>query len=105
LDADFHIRIGRTLGPCASVADQSGAHALLRLSGAQIGSTLGKMLPIDLHPRSFGIGAAASTAAAQVPVHLWRLEDRAGGQALFEIAVPRSLAVSFWHVLTESAAE
>lgn len=105
LDADFHIRIGRTLGPCASVADQSGAHALLRLSGAQIRSTLGKMLPIDLHPRSFAVGAAATAAAAQIPVHLWRLEDGTGGHPVFEIAVPRSLAVSFWYALTGSAAE
>lgn len=105
LEADFHERLARALEPCASVADQSGAHALLRLSGAQIRSTLAKMLPIDLHPRSLGVGAAASTLAAQIPVHLWRLADRAGEQAVFEIVVPRSLAVSFWHALTESAAE
>jgi sarcosine oxidase subunit gamma len=104
-DAEFAAALARTLESCAAVTDQSGAHALLRLSGAQIRSTLAKMLPLDLHPRVFAIGAAAATAAAQVPVLVWRLEDSPAGLAVFEIAVARSLCVSFWHSLTQSAAE
>ncbi len=38
-------------------------------------------------------------------VTLWRLEDHSDGTPVFEIVVFRSLAGSFWHALSESAAE
>ncbi len=38
-------------------------------------------------------------------VTLWRLEDAADGWPVFEFAVFRSLAGSFWHALSHSAAE
>jgi len=34
-------------------------------------------------------------------VHLWQIDD----SPTYDIAVPRSLAASFWHWLAESAAE
>jgi hypothetical protein len=36
---------------------------------------------------------------------LWRLHDGADGSSVFEIAVFRSFAASFWHALYSSAAE
>jgi len=57
-----------------------------------------------LHARSFAPGDVASTIASHVGATLWRLED-ADAAPVFEIAVFRSLAGSFWHTLTDSAAE
>jgi methylglutamate dehydrogenase subunit D len=103
--AEFATDVQAALGATASVSDQGGAYGLLRLSGPRVADTLAKMLPIDLHPRVFDIGFAASTAASHIAVCLWRLEDDADALPVFEIAVARSFAASFWHALTESAAE
>jgi heterotetrameric sarcosine oxidase gamma subunit len=93
-----------TVGECASVADQSSGYAILRMTGAKLRETLAKILPLDLHPRSFAPGDVASTLASHVGATLWRLEDT-DGLPVFEIAVFRSLAGSFWHALAQSAAE
>ncbi|HZO22803.1 MAG TPA: sarcosine oxidase subunit gamma family protein [Steroidobacteraceae bacterium] len=104
-DPEFSTALGRALRPAAAVADQSGAYAILRLSGPQVRSTLAKLLPLDLHPRVFEVGMAAATVAAHISIHLWRLADGPQTLPVFELAVPRSLSVSFWHALSESAAE
>jgi sarcosine oxidase subunit gamma len=85
----------------AAVADLSDALPVLRLSGRAARAVLAKGLPIDLHPRSFGPGDAASSIAALIPLHLWQLDDG----PTYEIAVPRSMAASFAKWLTDSAAE
>jgi sarcosine oxidase subunit gamma len=92
------------VGDAASVADQSSGYAILRVTGPKLRETLAKILPLDLHPRCFVRGDVASTTASHVGATLWRLED-ADDSPVFEIAVFRSLAASFWHALTDSAAE
>jgi len=101
----FAPALKEALGEAASVADQSSGYAILRLTGPKLRETLAKFLPIDLHPRAFERGAVASTTAAHVGATLWRLHDAADGSPIFEIAVFRSLAGSFWHTLSTSAAE
>jgi sarcosine oxidase subunit gamma len=101
----FGLALKEALGDTASVADQSSGYAVLRMTGPKLRETLAKVLPIDLHPRAFAPGAVASTTASHVGATLWRLEDAADGSPVFEIAVFRSLAGSFWHILTHSAAE
>ncbi|HSY08208.1 MAG TPA: sarcosine oxidase subunit gamma family protein [Steroidobacteraceae bacterium] len=93
------------IGDLASVADQSSGYAVLRMTGPKLRETLAKILPLDLHPRVFLPGDVASTIASHVGATLWRLEDGADGSPVFEIAVFRSLAGSFWHCLASSAAE
>ena len=97
--------LGSALADCAAVSAQSGGYAVLRVEGPQVRPTLAKLLPIDLHPREFPPGAAASTLAAHAAVTLWRLEDAPDGTSVFEIVVPRSLTVSFTDALAHSAAE
>jgi len=92
------------VGDAASVADQSSGYAVLRMTGPKLREALAKILPLDLHARSFAPGDVASTIASHVGATLWRLED-ADAAPVFEIAVFRSLAGSFWHTLTDSAAE
>jgi sarcosine oxidase subunit gamma len=89
----------------AAIADQSDGQAVLRVSGQKVREALCKLVPIDLHPRAFGVGDVAVTVAAHIGVTLWRLPDELNGHAAFEIAVYRSLAGSFWAALSASAAE
>jgi sarcosine oxidase subunit gamma len=101
----FALSLKEAIGAVASVADQSSGYALMRLTGPKLRDTLAKMLPIDLHERAFAPGDVASTVASHVGVTLWRLQDRGDGAPVFEIAMFRSLAGSFWHALVSSAAE
>lgn len=101
------VMLGRelaSLGDLAATADQSDGYAVLRLTGPRVRDALAKLVFIDLHPDAFAVGSVASTQAAHLGVILWRLDD-AGDGAVFEIAMYRSFAGSFWHALSESAAE
>jgi sarcosine oxidase subunit gamma len=90
----------RSLGPCAAVADQSSGYAVLHVSGAKVRDAFEKGFMIDLHPRAFRPGDAAVTNCAHIGAVLWQLDDAPS----YEVAVFRSLAASFWHWLSESAA-
>jgi sarcosine oxidase subunit gamma len=92
------------IGDLALVVDQSDGYAVLRLSGPTVRDTLCKLVPVDVHARAFKIGDVATTIAAHIGATLWRLEDGDDGSPVFEIAVFRSLAASFWHLLSKSAA-
>jgi heterotetrameric sarcosine oxidase gamma subunit len=101
----FAASLIESIGDIASVADQSSGYAILRVTGPKLRDTLAKILPIDLHERAFAPGAVASTNASHVGVTLWRLENAGDGSPVFEIAMFRSLAGSFWHGFAASAAE
>jgi sarcosine oxidase subunit gamma len=102
---EFVSILNEAIGDVASVCDQSSGYAILRMTGPNLRQTLAKILPIDLHPRAFAPGDVASSIASHVGATLWRLQDAADGSPVIEIAVFRSLAESFWHDLTASAAE
>jgi len=93
------------LGNCASIADQSDAYVILRLTGPKVRESLAKLVPIDIHPRSFQVGDMAQTVCGYMSVTLWRLEDTAEGGPTFDIWAGRSLAVSLHHAIGEAAAE
>jgi methylglutamate dehydrogenase subunit D len=101
----FTLSLKEAIGAVAAVADQSSGFALMRLTGPKLRDTLAKMLPIDVHERAFAPDDVASTVASHVGITLWRLEDGGDGSPVFEIAMFRSLAGSFWHALVSSAAE
>ena len=93
-----------SLGSAASITDQTDAYVVLTLTGSRLRETLAKLIPIDLHPRSFQPGDAAQTLAHHISIILWRLED-IDGLPVFELAVPRSYFSSLRESLYESAAE
>ena len=93
--------LGQRLKGLASVSDQSGGRTVLRLSGPRAREVLAKGLPIDLHPRAFGPGSAATSTISLMGVQLWQVDDAPS----YDIAVFRSLSASFWRWLTASAAE
>jgi sarcosine oxidase subunit gamma len=54
------------------------------LRGPAARAVLQKGCPLDLHPRAFGVGRAASTTLARVPLLLWQ-----SGPASYRL-LPRS---------------
>jgi sarcosine oxidase subunit gamma len=93
------------LGHSASVADQSDAYVILRLTGPRVRAALAKLIPIDIHPGSFEVGHVAQTVCGYVNVTLWRLEETPQSAPVFEIWVGRSLAVSLHQAISHGAAE
>jgi sarcosine oxidase subunit gamma len=92
-------RLRRELAGLASISDQSDGRTIIRISGPKARDILAKSLPLDLHPRVFAPGHAASTVATHVGVQIWQLDDA----PTYELAVFRSFAESFWHSLAEAA--
>lgn len=101
----FAIGLRASLGSHAAVLDLSDAYVMLRLTGARLRDTLAKLVPLDLHERSFRVGDVAQTVAEHMAVMLWRLEDTDRGEAAFELCAGRSLARSLYGALRDSAAE
>ncbi|MER9503346.1 sarcosine oxidase subunit gamma family protein [Mesorhizobium sp. M0138] len=89
----------------ASLSDQSHARVLINISGAKTRTTLAKLSSIDLHPTAFPVGAAATTSMDHTSVTLWRGDDKADGQAVFNLLVFATFAESLWHTMLDSAAE
>ena len=85
----------------ASISDQSGGRTVLRIGGRRAREVLAKGLPIDLDPRAFPLGSAATSAISHMGVQIWQMDDTRS----YDIAIFRSLSESFWHWLTASAAE
>jgi methylglutamate dehydrogenase subunit D len=100
-DRQLAARLAREVGPLAAVSDQSDARAVLRIAGPSAREALAKGCPIDLHSRAFKPGDIAVTAIAHVGVQLWQRDEA----PTYELAVPRSMAGSFWGWLSASAAE
>jgi methylglutamate dehydrogenase subunit D len=74
---------------------------VLRLTGPQARAVLAKGLPIDLHPRAFAPGSAATSTISLMGVQIWQVDDA----PTYDLAFFRSVSASFWHWLTASAAE
>ena len=85
----------------ASISDQSGGRTVLRISGPRARDVLAKGLPIDLDPRGFPLGSAATSTISLMGVQLWQTGDTQS----YDIAIFRSVSQSFWRWLTASAAE
>jgi sarcosine oxidase subunit gamma len=98
--ADHAARLRETLGPLASVSDQSGGYRILRLSGPAARTVLQRGAAIDLHPSAFGPGSVAPTVIAPVGVILRQLDET----PTYEIALFRSYAESFGHWLDAAVA-
>jgi sarcosine oxidase subunit gamma len=83
-----------------TLTDVSHGRAVLRLSGPDVCQVLAKGCPLDLDVRDFPVGACAQTAIAKINVILDRVQPQ-----VFDLYCPRSHAGSFWHFVTDAAAE
>lgn len=97
-------RLGRlfaSLSALCSTVVLDDSRTVLSVGGPRARDTLAKMLTIDLHPRAFRPGDAAVTVAGGISVLVSRQED----EDVFDCAIPRSVALSFWDWLLDAAAE
>ncbi len=85
----------------ASIAAQGDGRAVISIAGCEARDVLAKILAIDLHPRAFRPGDTAITAAAHNEVQIWQLDETPS----YELSLFRGFAGSFWHALTQAAAE
>ncbi len=99
-DAGFVPGLVKSLDGVASVANQSSALGVVKLSGPGVRAIMEKGLQVDFCARAFPAGSVAVTAIAHVGVTLWKLDET----PTVEVAVARSLADSFLHWLEASAA-
>jgi heterotetrameric sarcosine oxidase gamma subunit len=85
----------------AAVTDQTDARGVLRLNGSHMRDALAKGCPVDLHGRVFRRGDTSTTAIGGIGVQIWWADvDDA-----LHVAVPRSMAGSFWSWLMQSSQE
>jgi sarcosine oxidase subunit gamma len=92
VDATDPAWLEQTLGEASipyggTVVDVSDHRTLLELSGAGVGDLLATGTSIDLHPRSFPVGAAAQTQLGRVDVIIGR-----GSEDTYHVAVRASFA-------------
>jgi sarcosine oxidase subunit gamma len=83
----------------ASVVDQTHGSAILCLSGERARDVLARLCRLDLHPRAFGPGRAASTVMADISVVLHQRDDTPE----FELIIPSTFAVAFATALRHAA--
>lgn len=98
---EFAEAVSRACGSAAAVTDQTGGKAVLRLSGAMARRVLAKGCRVDLHPRAFATGHAASTPIGHVSVTLVQVAD----QPAYDLILPGSFAEAFLEWLIPAAAE
>jgi sarcosine oxidase subunit gamma len=112
---EFESELRETLAPLASIADQSDARAVVRVSGPRARDALAKGVPIDLDPRAFRADDAALTVVSHIGVQLWRSDEVLDHDGIdshklehdeaYEFAMFRSFANSFWRWLLNAGAE
>jgi methylglutamate dehydrogenase subunit D len=89
------------LSGLASVTNQTDGRCVFHISGPDARDVLAKGMPIDIDPRVFGPGDAALTLAGHINVHFWQIDL----SPAYELAVPRSFAVSFCEWLFAASAK
>jgi methylglutamate dehydrogenase subunit D len=94
-------KLAAALKGLAMIVDQSDGKAILRISGPRARDTLAKGCSLDLHPRVFKPGSAATTPVALIDCVIWQVDET----PTYDLAVPTSYAESFWSWLTASAGE
>lgn len=87
-------------GEPGSAVEVSANRTTLELSGASARDVLEKGCPLDLHPRSFTVGAAYATTLASVPVLVWRTEEQT-----YRVLVRSSFADHVGRWLVDAMAE
>jgi len=94
-------KVVAALAGLATTVEQSDGKAVIRVAGPRARAALAKGCSLDLDPRAFAPGDAATTPIALIDCTLWQVD----AAPTYELAVPSSLAASFWSWLTAAAAE
>jgi heterotetrameric sarcosine oxidase gamma subunit len=94
-------RLVAALAGLATTVEQSDGKAVIRVAGPRARAALAMGCSLDLDPRAFASGDAATTPIALIDCTLWQVDDA----PTYDLAVPSSFAESFWSWLTGAAAE
>ena len=97
---DLAEALADAVGAHGGVIDVSDARAVLRLSGPGSRDVLARLLPLDLHPRAFAPGCAASSVAAHLSVQLRQIDDAPS----YDLGCLRGYAGSLAHAVAEAGA-
>lgn len=97
--------LARTLadsaGGAVAIVDQSHGRAVLRLSGTHARDVLAKGCRLDLHPRAFSAGRAATTTIDHITVTIVQVD----ATPTYDLVLPANFAEAFLDWLRKSAAE
>ncbi len=93
-------RAAEAFAGIAAVEDQSHGRVTIAAAGPAARAVLARGCRIDLHPRAFGAGHAASTQIAQIGCLVHQADDA----PTFELTVFATLAEPFFHWLLEAGA-
>lgn len=88
-------QLSAILGGAAGLIEQTAGRATFRLAGPAAREILAGLVPIDLHPRGFAPGRAATTLAGHMTVQLRQLDTAPA----YEISVGASFAGSLRRAL------
>jgi len=94
-------KLAKQLARHVVITEQSDSKTVIRISGPRARDVMAKGCSLDLHPKVFKPGSAATTPIALIDCQLWQIDDAPS----YNLAVPSSFAESFWSWLTASAAE
>lgn len=94
-------RLAQTAGDKVAVVDQSHGRVVLRLSGAHARDVLAKGCRVDLHPRAFSAGIAATTTIDHITVTIVQVD----AVPTYDLVLPANFAEAFLDWLGMSAAE
>ncbi len=83
------------------VSEQSDARICIRVSGPNARDLMARGCRLDLHPSVTAKGFCAQTQMAQVGVLIHQVSD----EPAYDLYVYAGFARSFWHWLTETAAQ
>ena len=100
-DGTFCTDLRSRLTGIGYVSEQSHGRLIIRVSGSKARQLLQKGCRLDMHPSVMSQGSCAQTPVAQVGVLLHQIDDAPG----YDLMIYSGFAQSFWHWLTESAAE
>jgi methylglutamate dehydrogenase subunit D len=98
-EAASTVDVATTVGDAGDVTDLTSGQVTVELAGATAQAVLRKLVAIDLHPRAFGPGSAATTLCGHFGVTLWQTDT----QPSFRLATHRSYAQALWHSLEDAA--
>lgn len=92
--------LASTAGDTVAVVDQGHGKSVLRLTGARAGDVLAKGSRVDLHPRAFPTGSAATTSIDHITVTIVKVDA-----STFDLVLPANFSEAFADWLKLSAAE
>ncbi|HET9446300.1 MAG TPA: sarcosine oxidase subunit gamma family protein [Steroidobacteraceae bacterium] len=93
-------QLAEELRGLAAVVDLSAAYVVTRLQGEYVRAALSRLVPVDLHPTVFRVGAVAVTDLERAPVILIHRSAES-----FELLTARSYAADVEMSLCEAARE